>query len=386
MSIFAQKPDQKTGQKTGQKTIAIIGAGCAGWSLAARADQLSASRIELFKKQDNHASQSWGFWQMPWLLDAVSQTRKKWNKWQIITHDGSAEHHSVTHPYCSLQSDVWIKSCTQKFLSAKTQTSITELPVRKTEKNRVITSEDKSDFDVIYDSRPPVADTNILLQHFRGFEIRAAKPVFNPEVAILMDFRVSQENGIHFMYVLGYDEYTALVESTFFSLSPHRDKIYETAIREYLNTVFHLDDFEIIHSESGVIPMGRVSRKDSNPFLLAIGSNAGAIRPSSGYAFSFIQKQIEQLTRQNTNPKSPHKKYDLWMDSVFLSVLKSNPEKAPTLFLKLAKSLSGDAFARFLSGDAKITDYALVIYSMPKWLFICHAFKVIMGLQQRTTR
>ena len=32
------------------KTIAIIGAGCAGWSLAARADQLSASHIELFKK------------------------------------------------------------------------------------------------------------------------------------------------------------------------------------------------------------------------------------------------------------------------------------------------------------------------------------------------
>ena len=83
----------------------------------------------------------------------------------------------------------------------------------------------------------------------------------------------------------------------------------KTAIREYLNTVFHLDDFEIIHSESGVIPMGRVSRVHNNPFLLAIGSNAGAIRPSSGYAFSFIQKQIEQLIRQNTNPKSPHKRY-----------------------------------------------------------------------------
>ena len=78
MSISAQKPDQKIGQKTGQKTIAIIGAGCAGWSLAARADRLSASRIELFKKQDNHAYHSWGFWQMPWLLDAVSQARKKW--------------------------------------------------------------------------------------------------------------------------------------------------------------------------------------------------------------------------------------------------------------------------------------------------------------------
>ena len=373
-------------KKTAQKTIAIIGAGCAGWSLAARADRLSASHIELFKKQDNHSSHNWGFWQMPWLSDAVSQARKKWNKWQIITSNGSAEHHSVKHPYCSLQGDVWIKSCKQKFLTAKTRTSITEVPVRRTEKNILITSEDKSDFDVIYDSRPPVADRNTLLQHFKGLEIRAARPVFNPDVAILMDFRVSQENGIHFMYVLGYDEYTALVESTFFSPSPHPDKIYETAIREYLNTVFNLDDFEITHSESGVIPMGRVSRVDNNPFLLPIGSNAGAIRPSSGYAFSFIQKQIEHFTSHNTNPASPHKRYDLWMDSVFLSVLKSNPEKAPLLFLKLAKSLNGDAFARFLSGDTRISDYALVVYSMPKWLFICHAFKVMMGIQQRTTR
>ena len=368
------------------KTIAIIGAGCAGWSLAARADQLSASHIELFKKPDNHSSHSWGFWQMPWLSDAVSQTRKSWKKWQIITSNGSVEHYSAVHPYCSLRSDVWIKSCKQKFLNAKTQTSIMEEPVNRTEKNVLITREHKSDFDVIYDSRPPVTGKNILLQHFRGLEIRTTKPVFNPDAAILMDFRVSQEKGIHFMYVLGYDEYTALVESTFFSPSPHPDEIYETAIREYLDAVFNLDNFEIIHSESGIIPMGRVSRADINPFLLAIGSNAGAIRPSTGYAFSFIQKQIEHFTSHKTNPTSPHKRYDLWMDSVFLSVLKSNPEKAPDLFLKLAKSLSGDAFARFLSGDARISDYASVIYSMPKWLFICHAFRVMMRTQQRTTK
>ena len=373
-------------RKTAKKKIAIIGDGCAGWSLAARVDRLSADHIELFKKKDNHFSHSWGFWQMPWLSDAVSQSRKKWNKWQIITSDGSVEHHSVNHPYCSLKSDVWIESCKQKFLSAKTQTSITEIPVWRTEKNVLITSEHKSDFDVIYDSRPPVAKRNILLQHFRGLEIRTTKPVFNPDVAILMDFRVSQENGINFMYVLGYDEYTALVESTFFSLSPHPDQIYETAISEYLNTVFNLDKFEIIHSESGIIPMGHVSRVDKNPFLLAIGSNAGAIRPSSGYAFSFIQKQIEHFTSHNTNPEPPHKRYDLWMDSVFLAVLKSNPQKAPNLFLKLAKSLSGDAFARFLSGDARIKDYALVIYSMPKWLFICHAFRVLAGMRQGITR
>ena len=38
-------------RKTAKKTVAIIGDGCAGWSLAARVDRLSADHIELFKKR-----------------------------------------------------------------------------------------------------------------------------------------------------------------------------------------------------------------------------------------------------------------------------------------------------------------------------------------------
>ena len=369
-----------------EKKIAIIGGGCAGWSLAAYADKLYASQVQLYKKKEKHRSHNWGFWQMPWLSDAVSNARRKWHRWQIITNDGSAEHYSFNHPYCSLKSDDWIGWCKHKFLSAETETLIIEAPVSATNKNCLITSKHKSEFDSIYDSRPPSAEKNILLQHFRGLEIRTTRPVFNPHIAILMDFRVSQEKGIHFMYVLGYSETSALVESTFFSPSPHSDEIYENEIREYLKRVFEVEQFDITHSETGVIPMGDVKRVDTNPFLTAIGSNAAAVRPSSGYAFSFIQKQLKLFISQHKKPVSPHKAQDIWMDKVFLEVLKLNPEKAPHLFLRLAKSLNGDAFARFLSGEAKVKDYLSVIWSMPKWLFIFHAVKVILGLQKRATK
>ncbi len=367
-------------EKTGsahEKTIAIVGGGCAGWSLAARAEQLYAKSVTLYTKEEERPSHSWGFWQMPWLSDALSNKRAKWNNWQIITEEGTINHYSLNHAYHNLRSDDWFNWCQHKFQTANTITEIIKLPVTSTDKNQIITSQHRKAFDCIYDSRPPKSEKNILLQHFKGIEIKTTKPVFNPKVATLMDFRVSQENGIHFMYVLCYDAFTALVESTFFSPSPHHQEIYDTAINDYLKRFYDLENFEIVNSEIGVIPMGEVKPFDANPFLYKIGSNAGAIRPSTGYAFSFIQKQIMDFLDHKTKPLAPHKKYDLWMDKVFLEVLNSNPKMAPSLFFNLAKALNGDSFARFLSGEARVWDYILVISSMPKWLFLKHAFKVM---------
>jgi len=368
------------------KHIAIIGGGCAGWSLAAQANKLSAKTISFFIKDETRASHSWGFWQMPWLDNAASHSRKKWHSWEIITETDYVIHQSENHPYCSLKSDEWINWCKQKFHSAKAKTELMLTPVHKTQDNSIITNAGKRHFDAIYDSRPPIAKKDILLQHFKGLEIRVPKPVFNPNTAILMDFRVSQKNGIHFIYVLAYDAYTALVESTFFSSKPHTDETYETAIKIYLKRFYDIDNFEILHSESGIIPMGDTLKQDLNQHLLAIGSNGNAIRPSSGYAFSFIQKQISSFVNRKSTPKTPHKIYDLWMDRVFLAVLQSNPKKAPGLFINLAQALNGDAFARFLSGSAKIGDYIRVIGAMPKWLFIYHAFKVLTGIDKKEQR
>ena len=74
------------------------------------------------------------------------------------------------------------------------------------------------------------------------------------------------------------------------------------------------------------------------------------------------------------------------MDHIFLEGLKSHPEKAQRLFFKLARALDGDSFARFLSGEANIKDYFLVINSMPKWLFINQAVRVIIEKWKRIAK
>ena len=59
---------------------------------------------------------------------------------------------------------------------------------------------------VVYDTRPSglLIDRSEILQHFRGWHIKSETPVFDPETVTLMDFDVSQEQGLHFMYVLPF--------------------------------------------------------------------------------------------------------------------------------------------------------------------------------------
>ena len=129
----------------------------------------------------------------------------------------------------------------------------------------------------------------------------------------------------------------------------------------------------IIHEEQGVIPMGTLS--PHNDTIPGIGANAGAIRPASGYTFVFIHQQIQRAIKASKQGKSlrfkrPHKAIDVWMDAVLLTVLKNWPQQGPKLFGRMASSLSGDEFVRFMSGQSNWRLRFKVIMAMPKLPFI----------------
>ena len=131
--------------------------------------------------------------------------------------------------------------------------------------------------------------------------------------------------------------------------------------------------------EKGIIPMNDLSMKSIGRYN--IGMRGGAIRPSSGYAFIYIQKQINKIIKnlifkENINTKV-HKNFDLFMDRIFLMVLDLYPEKAPKIFLKLAQAVNGDEMAMFMSGEFKASIWFKIIISMPKISFIKAFYKVI---------
>ena len=102
--------------------------------------------------------------------------------------------------------------------------------------------------------------------------------------------------GLHFIYLIPFAKNRALVESTIFSNKIENKNYYINAIEIYLKTFYKLKSFKILSEEKGIIPMVYTNHKDINS--VSIGVRGGATRPSSGYTFIFIQKQITNIINQ----------------------------------------------------------------------------------------
>jgi len=339
--------------------VALYGAGCASMSLAARAGELPTHKMTVVAPPGfDHEDHVWGFWDMPWLAHLADKKRKTWQTWRIISADRMVEHRSAAHPYAAINRHCWIENCASQ--------------ARHFGVN-FITSLARKDNIQILDSRPPAPPPGCIMQHFRGYEIVTKDACFDPSTATLMDFRCDQSRGIHFIYCLPFSPQRALVESTLFSTEIASPDYYDHSIRTYLSEIIGISDFTIDRQESGAIPMAFLGRFD--PSYQGIGGNGGAIRPSSGYAFSFIQKQVAQILRdaragKKLVVKCPHSRFTLLMDRIFLRVLRLYPSLAPSIFTKMASVLTGDEFARFLSSEGTISTWAKVIFAMPKLPFI----------------
>ena len=354
----------------------IIGGGCAGLSLARRADQLPYGKIAVVEAKAKKQDHAWGIFANAFTDDAIAMARKTWAHWQIVTDQGAVTQSSDTHPYACLESKAWLTHCRQQARSLGVE--LIQGQVTDTTPNSITTEDGVITTGQIIDSRPNPIPEGMMIQHFIGHEMQVSAPVFDPDCAILMDFRCDQSRGIHFIYVLPFSATHALVESTLFSPKIEDDDFYETAISTYLSDHFGITDKIILRREQGAIPMGIIAEDHSTG--LPIGGRGGAIRPSSGYAFGFIQKQIGHLINrlksgQKPQAMTPHKNIDLWMDRIFLKVIRNNPKLAPRLFHDMAKALTGDDMARFMAGEA---DYLLrlkVIMAMPKWPFLIALIK-----------
>ncbi|MFI9150394.1 lycopene cyclase family protein [Streptomyces sp. NPDC053367] len=212
----------------------------------------------------------------------------------------------------------------------------------------------------VFDSRPlgslPAARTT-LLQHFHGWFVRTARPVFDHETAELMDFRTPQPaDGLSFGYVLPTGSREALVEYTEFSPRVRTASAYRSAVRHYVDEVLRLGDTEILATETGVIPMtdAPLPRRVGTS-VFRIGAAGGATRPSTGYTFAGLQRQTRAVAaalRQGRRPVPPaaHSARSRAMDAVLLRALASGRVDGPALYSRLFADVPMGRLLRFLDG------------------------------------
>jgi len=352
--------------------IAIIGGGSSGLSLATQLCKLESvpSTLVIEPKSPRERDCSWALWaQQSTAKNYASAVKGCWPSWQLIDHNGSVTHTGSRYQYLSLSAAKYLSGCESQ-LKPPVSLRRDEVKGLKTlDKGGLITTGQSTiQAKYIYDSRPVNQPSYGLKQHFLGWEIKTKQPLDNPDVATLMDFRTDQSQGLHFIYVLPFSSRHLLVESTLVSRQLQHKDWYRKAIQAWLHDR-GIEVIQHIGEEYGVIPL------EAQPTAArAIGAASGAIRRSSGYGFTTIQKQSKALataiSQGNHNVPKPIANYLNRMDSIFNAVLLNYPSLSSQIFMRTAQALNGDQFARFMLGQADARIWARVIAAMPKVPFL----------------
>ena len=356
--------------------IAIIGGGSAGMALATKIDGVSTKIFE--PKTVAERDCSWALWAHPSQLNELRPAiRGSWDQWRLIDYDSEVFHHSHAYRYTGLSAAKYLQHC-------ETMLKKPDMMVRASVENiffegggaRFSANGQNYCAQTIYDSRPPVSKSDSLRQHFMGWEVMLKEPIDDASVVTLMDFRVDQSRGLHFIYVLPYSDRHLLIESTMISAQLEDKDWYRDAIKKWL-TDRKLEVESQLSEEYGVIPMDTVEPQNSK--VNNIGAAGGAVRLSSGYAFSTIQAQMSLLaasiTQGDREVERPFSKGLMFLDKVFNRALSAQVDQGVSLFMATAKVLNAEQFSQFMLGKAGLVAWARVILAMPKWAFIKSALR-----------
>ena len=349
---------------------AIIGLGPSGLAVNKIIYDDNQSEIIAFENTNiNERNNFFGFWLTDWMRPYESLIEKKWSNWIIGNPEMQINHNDKVNPYCVISYKNWKKYClnTSNNLVIKNKKVTSYHPIDNYFK---IITEDNEEFfaEKIYDSRYIKYKKNELSQNFYGINLLTDDHTFDSNKATLMQF-TQEENILHFIYVLPFSHNKALIESTVFSKEIMKEDWYRGKINNYLR-VNNINKLREESFEKGIIPMFFAEEQpNKNQNVFNIGIRGGACKPSTGYAFSFLIKQIQLFKKSKKNYVTVHNFLERNMDRIFLNYLKKYNEDGRS-FIKIASELSGYEFQSFMMGKSSLNTKLKIIKSMPKLPFI----------------
>jgi lycopene beta-cyclase len=367
----------------------IAGAGCAGLSLAVRlidAGLADGKRILLADREPKTVNdRTWCFWeQEAGLFESI--VFRSWKQLWFHSQNRSALLDLNPYEYKMIRGADFYNYCFDKIRAAGItfiQGSVGELTANA-EKASISIDGRAYSADYVFSSInndviPRQEGKLYLLQHFIGWRIRTKAACFTPAAATLMDFRVTQQHGHCFIYILPFSEQEALVECTFFSERTLPVDVYEDILKRYIQDRLS-QPYEIVETEQGVIPMTNHRFPQSAGRLVFLGTAGGHTKPSSGYTFKFIQEHTAAIVRSLAATGSPHQapkpktRFSMY-DTVMLHVLCHSTIPADTIFESFFLRNHSKEVLAFLQNDSTLKDELAIISRLPKMPFITAAWK-----------
>jgi lycopene beta-cyclase len=374
--------------------VLILGAGCAGLSLAMRLAQMGdqCPRTHIVERRsafDN--DRTWCFWgtENAQLRNLAS---KQWTRMRLRNLEASLELDAARVPYCMIRA---IDFYQQALASVAKNPRITlqlgqpvaMLPPAKVEgKWNVQLGSEQIRATTIVDTRPNSESPQpspTLWQSFLGAEIECAVDAFDPLSMELMNFAPARGARIAFTYVLPIDARRALIEFTVFAPTAYTVSMLQLELAEAIAQHTGNRSVSTLRTEYGLLPMGlpRTITAQSTDFA-RVGLSAGAARASTGYAFQRIQRwadacaaSLSQTGRACEHP--PDSFLMATMDQIFLNVIRQDPARAPQLFMALFARAGVERTARFLSDCATPADVAAIVCALPSMPFLAGLRRVV---------
>ena len=366
--------------------LIILGGGCAGLSLAMRlsAQGKHCPRVLILERRECYVNdRTWCFWDTEHTF-LKELTLKRWHKIEVKTGQFSTIADFKHTPYQMLPAEVFYKVALDSIsennnITLKYNAEVATIPEQVDGRWQLEVGNEQYSAQSIVDTRPqkiPQTGDAVLWQSFYGHEIACEHEVFDLDLATLMDFDQSDPGLICFCYVLPMSATRALIEITVFAPNPMcaddlKERLY-IAIERYTQQ----RKYKIIRSEQGILPMGNcLEQAKPHQSYVHAGLLAGAARPSTGFAFQRIQRWAELCANSILYAHQPiaHQADSMLqsaMDGLFLEVLRAQPRLAPIIFFKLFSNCDCTKIVRFLSDQAKLSDYLAIIFALPAWPFL----------------
>lgn len=371
----------------------IIGNGLAGLQLALKMasdaffDDKHIALIDSSLKNMN--DKTWSFWETePSQWNCIAH--KSWQKASVITAKKDIPLELNPYSYKSIRSIDFYNYAKGKLIEKQKISFILEHVETVTENDFVKVSTNKNTYSAthVFDSRIPEAfsinsnESILIIQHFKGWVIKTETNCFDINSITMMDFRLKDGEQTTFTYILPFSETEALIEFTYFTSEIVNEATYDMFIEKYIKDYLKIENYSIIETEAGQIPMTNFPfEKFNTKKVTKIGTGGGWVKGSTGYSFKHTEKKVEKIIENIKVNKTPSnnlfKSRFKFYDKVFLKVLKDENHKGEWLFDQFYDKNSIQTMFRFLDEESSFLEELKIMWSLFSWSFIRAFFKTL---------
>ena len=359
----------------------ILGAGLSGLSLAdALLDRGWSGPIVLIDRREAWGDdRTWCTW-LTGPLRHAGLSAHRWSAWRMVRDGEELVTRSARHPYIHIAAATLYERVLARLDAhpgVEVRTGERVLGVETAGERPVVrTSRETIEAELVVDALgaasplAPARPRTEIWQRFLGCEVETDGNVFDPTTATLMDFRAAGPAGVDFLYVLPFTRSRALVEHTSIGRGGPGAGARQAALGDELERLTGGRAWTRLREERGAIPMTAASFPLTHgPRTLVVGGAAGAIRPSSGYAFTRIQRHVEAIADAIATgaqaPRGVTPARLALLDRAFLAALAGAQDGGESLFWALGRGVGGDAFARFMTDASSPLDEARIVAALP---------------------